>query len=68
MREGFTGDDDITCKINLSTCIELHERNELVEELFNMTRKLDRFDELIYELKNNVFLFTNRAKEYLILK
>lgn len=42
--------------------------DRLVEELFHKTRKLDSFDDLIYELKNNVFIFIDVDQEYLILK
>lgn len=55
-------------KISLSNLIDLYQRNELVEELFNRTSKVERFEELIYELQNNIFMFSDRSQEYLILK
>ena len=46
----------------------MYEQNTLIEELFNKTRSLDSFDDLIYELKNNVFIFLPADQEFLILK
>ena len=68
IRECFTEEDDITSRFNLSELYELYTADLIVEELFNRTRKLDSFDDLIEELRNNVFIFTDVEKEYLILK
>ena len=68
IRECFTEEDDITSRFNLSELYELYTADLIVEELFNRTRKLNSFDDLIEELRNNVFIFTDVEKEYLILK
>ena len=68
IRECFTDEDNITSKFDLSEWYELFRNGELIEELFHKTRLLDRFDDLIYELKNNVFVYFDRNKEYMVLK
>jgi len=64
----FTGEDDVTSKINLSQWYEKFRNGELIEELFHKTSDLDRYDDLIYELKNNVFIFVDKSFEYITLK
>jgi hypothetical protein len=51
VRVSFTGEDDMTSKLDLPKCIQLYEDNKLVEELFNITRLLANFDDLIIEVK-----------------
>ena len=55
-------------KMTLAELVELYQRNELVEALFDKTKKVDRFDDLISELQNNIFMFSNRSQEYQVLR
>ncbi|CAI2387425.1 unnamed protein product [Moneuplotes crassus] len=68
IREFFIDADKITCCFSLIEIYEMFKDDILVEELFNRTKKLDSFDDLIFELRNNVFIFTDYDKEYLIIK
>lgn len=68
IRELFTEEDDITARFDLKEIYDLYKQDLLVEELFSRTRKFDSYDHLIYELRNNVFIFTDVDREYLIIK
>lgn len=67
VKERFTEDDDVTSRIDLKQCYEYHLNNEFIQQLFNHVRKVDNYDELIDEIKSNMFVINSSDFDHEIL-